>query len=86
MNKIKLSKYLVLVASLTLLASLVLVIQNSYTKLISTQNIVDYKLTTSFDPSINTSVLDRIDTLLEAPSDFALPVGIPSAIPSPAFP
>ncbi|MFA6602380.1 MAG: hypothetical protein WCT01_01120 [Candidatus Shapirobacteria bacterium] len=87
MNKIKLSKYLLLVVSLTLTATLVVVIQNSYNKLISAQNIVDRQLTAPFDPTIKTEVLDRIDSLLEAPSDFVAPIpAIPTPILTPIIP
>jgi hypothetical protein len=87
MNKIKLSKYLLLVASLTLMATLVVVIQNSYNKLISAQNIVDHQLTAPFDPTIKVEVLDKIDSLLEAPSDFVVPPPVtPIPILSPIIP
>lgn len=70
MKKSKISKYILFVASLTLITALIVVIQNSYNRLVSARSIVDQQLITSFEAKIDFDVLDLIDSKIEAPADF----------------
>lgn len=81
MNKVKFSFYFIFVSILTLITILVIMVQNSYTNLVTTpkSNVESNTLLSNINPNLDLDVLDQIESRSDS-SNSALFIESESAV------